>query len=75
MSRSDNWQTKFSLICQDIRDIKSNNYLLPIKTKKVLNTLENSSTTKVLNNHRPQDFDKSEGDDQDASDSDRKSVV
>ena len=27
MSRSDPWQTKFNLLCQDIRNIKANKYI------------------------------------------------
>ena len=69
MSRPDNWQTKFSHICQDIRDIKSNNYSRHSTIQKLSNTSTNSSSTKVLDNRKPPGYDKNGADDPDASDS------
>ena len=69
LSQPDNWQTKFTHICQDIRDIKSNYILEQNKTRKMTITPTDFRSTKVLDNHMLLDYDKNGGDDQDASDS------
>ena len=67
VSRPDNWQTKFTHICQDIRDIKSNSYSKQRNIQKRSIKPTNSSSTKALDNHMPQDSYKNGGDGQDAS--------
>ena len=69
LSRPDSRQTKFSHICQDIRDIKTNSYSRHNKIQRITNMSTNPSSTKVLHNHKPPDCDKSGGDDLDASNS------
>ena len=69
MSQPDNWQTKFTRICQDISDIKSNNYSKHNKIRKMTITSTNSRSTKVLDNHKLLDFYRNGEDDQDASNS------
>ena len=69
VSQPDNWQTKFTRICQDIRDIKSKYYLKENKIRKMTITPTDFRSTKVLDNHMPLDYNKNEVDDQDASDS------
>ena len=69
LSQSDNWQTKFTCICQDISDIKSNNYLKENKIRKMTGTSTNFRSTKVLDNHKLLDYDRNGEDDRGASDS------
>ena len=69
LSQPDNWQAKFTRICQDIRDIKSNKFSKNNKIREMTITPTNSRSTKVLDNHKPLGYDKSEGDDLGASDS------
>ena len=69
LSQPDNWQIKFSHICQDIRDIKSNNYSKHDTIQELSNTSTNSSSTKVLDNRKPLGYNRNGADDPDASDS------
>ena len=69
LSQPDNWQTKFTRICQDLCDIKSNNYLKQNKIRKMTITSTNFRPTKVLDNHMLLDYDKNGEDGPDASDS------
>ena len=69
MSQSDNWQTKFTRICQDISDIKSNNYSKQNKIREMTITPTNFRSTRVLDNHKLQGSYRKGEDDQDASDS------
>src|ERR1700679_3086225 len=56
MSREDNWQFKFSQICQDIRDIKSNSYSSnKINNWKMTITPTQLGSTSILDNHKPPD--------------------
>jgi hypothetical protein len=67
LSRSDIWQTKFSQICQDIRDIKPNSISNKINTRKLTITSTQTGSTNLLDNHKLLDCDTNEGDDQDES--------
>ena len=67
LSRPDSWQTKFTHICQDICDIKSDSYSRHNKIQRMTSMSTNSSSTKVLDNHTPPDYNRSGGDDLDAS--------
>src|ERR1700728_3003137 len=56
LSREDNWQSKFSQICQDIRDIKSNNYSSnKINNWKMTITSTQLGSTSILDHHMPPD--------------------
>ena len=53
VSRGNNWQLKFSQICQDIRDIKSNNYSSEkINNQKMTITSTQLGSTSILDNHK-----------------------
>ena len=67
VSRSDNWQNKFTQICQDIRDIKSNKFSRINNNWKMTITPTQLESTRTLGNHKLQDYSKNVGDDQDAS--------
>ena len=69
LSQPDNWQTKFTHICQDISDIKSNNNSKLNKIGKITITPTNFRSTKVPDNHKLQGSYRNGEDDQDASDS------
>src|SRR6202034_1722377 len=56
VSREDNWQSKFSQICQDIRDIQSNSYSSnKINNWKMTITPTQLGSTSILDNHKPPD--------------------
>ena len=67
MSQSHSWQTKFTQICQGICDIKSNNYSGNINKWKMTIMPTQLESTNYLDNHKPLDCDRNEGDNQDAS--------
>ena len=53
MSREDNWQLKFTQICQDIRDIKSDNYSAEkINNRKMTIISTQLGSTSILDNHK-----------------------
>ena len=53
LSREDNWQLKFTKICQDIRDIKSNSYSSnEINNRKMTITSTELGSTSILDNHK-----------------------
>ena len=53
LSRSDPWQTKFSLLCQDIRNIKANKYVSIRRTNNNYNRVASSAPNK--DKHPPMD--------------------
>ena len=56
LSQENNWQFKFSQICQDIRDIKSNNNSSSeINNQKMTITPTQLGSTSILSNHKLQD--------------------
>ena len=53
LSREDNWQLKFTQICQAIRDIKSNRYSSDkINNRKMTITSTQLGSTSILDNHK-----------------------
>ena len=53
MSQENDWQLKFSQICQDIRDIKSNSYSSEkINNRKMTITSTQLGSTSILDNHK-----------------------